>query len=753
MSTPFGLYGGYKYESPKTRALGSISREQYAKVWDDQGRLMSKIISDVSYMAANQRQMQQGIDQANENVIQQVQGIISDFIVLFGGAGDTGLDFGDLKYVVQALGALFGFADENGNITVPVNLFNVAWHFFSNYILPVNNFRDAIDFLIDSAIASVLDIFGEVPILGQALQQLAVIISDIRDLLDPIADAVQAMFDALNIDLNDITGIGNFFGILKPIWDAIGDALDGINLPDFSLVFHEIALWSLPFVQAIAGAINVAAVLIRVVTGTATATDFSNALKSFSLILEPTVNGGLGLSNIGWGSAIITNLLNPTGLFALLTGGLLSNTVIPPLDGSILQSGNINLALTGLLGQLGLGNIPSLGDTQVPIVGFLRDALAQSMLGGSTTGYTTAQVKSALQAIPGGNIASQLLAARIPPLDGSILQTGNINLALVSLLGSLATGNIPTLPGSKVPDVIDIAKNMFNNWFGGTTAAGTPAEVATTIAAIKTTVAGGFTLQTFTVSNGSWTVPADLLAASEVYAGVVGGGGKGTAGLTVKNDTAGATAAGGSGGNNGGYKRVKVANPAGIGATLAITIGAAASTNGANGGATSIGSLVSSTAGIGSTEVSAEFLSSSSLPGDGGNGGNATTGTRNTSGTGSVAAGSTGGSSATATGGAGGAGSLGSGNRTATAGTVGSAGQTGTTPISGGGGGGGGGGATCNQISGTANATGGAGGAGGYPGGASGGGGGAASINDLSATVTGGAAGTPANGFAFLLWR
>lgn len=250
------LYGGYKYESGPSRALGSITRESYQKVWGDEGRVLAKLVSDVTYQAAYMRKMQKGIDDANQNFIQQIQSFISDFIILLGGAGDTGLDFGDLKYVIQAIGALFGFADEDGNITVPVNLFNVAWHFFSNFIMPVDNFREFIDQLIDAAIATVLDLFGEVPIVGQALQQFAQIVSDIRDLLDPIADAVQAFFDAFNIEIGDINGIADFFGPFAPIVQALMDALDGVDLPNFAGVFHQIALWSSPFVQSIADLIN-----------------------------------------------------------------------------------------------------------------------------------------------------------------------------------------------------------------------------------------------------------------------------------------------------------------------------------------------------------------------------------------------------------------------------------------------------------------------------------------------------------------
>jgi len=180
--TGFGPGGGYKMESKESSALRSINTDSYD--YRDQAKLLTKLTGDVSYLAQYTRQMQQGIDAANDNFIQQLQDFINEILILIGGGGDTGFDFGDLKYIFQAIGALFGFDTQTGIASIfPINLFSAAWHFISTYIFPVDNFGEFVDFLIDQFIATILDAFGDIPILGQALEQLFVWITQIRDLI------------------------------------------------------------------------------------------------------------------------------------------------------------------------------------------------------------------------------------------------------------------------------------------------------------------------------------------------------------------------------------------------------------------------------------------------------------------------------------------------------------------------------------------------------------------------------------------
>lgn len=218
MSAPFRMSGSYTYESPQVRALGGITPESYD--YRDQGKTISKLVNDVSYMAGMQRKMQEGIDAANQNILQQIQSLVNDIIVILGGGGDTGWDFGDLKYIFQAFGALFGF--EPGGL-LPINLFEAAWHFFSNYIIPFNNWEVAFDEMIDNIIATMLSWFGEIPIVGQAVQQFMVWLSNVRDLIliaDDIIDEIETfIYELFNFNLGQAWNAG------QAVWDLFSSHL------------------------------------------------------------------------------------------------------------------------------------------------------------------------------------------------------------------------------------------------------------------------------------------------------------------------------------------------------------------------------------------------------------------------------------------------------------------------------------------------------------------------------------------------
>jgi hypothetical protein len=218
-------------ESSESRALRSINQESYD--YKDQTKFMTKMVGDVSYMASYMRKMQQGIDSANQNFVQQIQSLINDFIVLIGGlGGSTGFDFGDLKYVFQAIGALFGFDQLTGIAAIfPINLFAAAWHFISTYIFAVPDFGELINSIIDSFLAGMIDLLGDIPIIGEAAQQLAVFISGLRDdlgiiganfwqFIEDLGGAIGGVFDTLGALLTKV-----YNQWIQPIVDFIHQAI------------------------------------------------------------------------------------------------------------------------------------------------------------------------------------------------------------------------------------------------------------------------------------------------------------------------------------------------------------------------------------------------------------------------------------------------------------------------------------------------------------------------------------------------
>ena len=200
-------YGKLEYESTESRALKSITVESYNK---DQAKNLIQLNNNSAYMAQYLRKLQRGVDEANANIIEQAQGFINDLLVLVGGGSATGLDFGDMKYVFQSWGALFGFTDENGNVQLPINLFQAAWHFFSTYVLGAGGqFGGVIDSMIDGFLAVLVSQLGDVPIIGHAVGQIANFISDTRDFVDLLHD--------------------KFFVFLNNITDGIGEGIDYIE--------------------------------------------------------------------------------------------------------------------------------------------------------------------------------------------------------------------------------------------------------------------------------------------------------------------------------------------------------------------------------------------------------------------------------------------------------------------------------------------------------------------------------------------
>lgn len=333
------------------------------------------------------------------------------------------------------------------------------------------------------------------------------------------------------------------------------------------------------------------------------------------------------------------------------------------------------------------------------------------------------KIQQAIDGFVGGsnNPVSAFISALTGTRDSA--QTANTNAAAANTNANNALGN-----------VVDGFKNMYNQWFGGSSASGTPIEVQQTIAAIKQAVIGGYTVDTFT-SNGTWNKPANLI---EWWGICIGGGGKAMPGTTSATNSD--VRLGGVEGSSGGYIAQQIA-PSDVPASLSVTVGTGATTNGANGAITSIGSLVSSSPNGSGISMIAGFTPASSTPGKGGAGGQAT---------GSAgSAGTAGGSTPLATGGAGGAGKTG-GSGTATAGGAGGAASlTGPTKAGGGGGGGGGG----NGSTGSGTKTGGAGGNGGYPGGGSGGGGAAVGGGSVGSSQVAGQPGTAPNGVAFIIYK
>lgn len=243
-------FGGPAYTSPETRELSSITESpnpdaaDFASA-DKMAALLQRHDFQIKALAQGQQQLQQGVNDATNNPIQQIQQFIADVIVLLGGGEITEgvLDFGDLQYILPTLGALFGL----GDAPFPVDLFQAAERFFFGYVVPNQQFTDEINTIIKNW----LSLIGIDPQFIKDLQDLTTAIGTLFGSVGNLLPSLTQLFEALGIDANDLGPLGQLLGpIIKffsgldlkkigTLLEFVTDALDPI-VKDLTAVINFI---------------------------------------------------------------------------------------------------------------------------------------------------------------------------------------------------------------------------------------------------------------------------------------------------------------------------------------------------------------------------------------------------------------------------------------------------------------------------------------------------------------------------------
>ena len=134
-------FGAPAPTSNETGALRQINSEQQTFVNKDFVKNISWLNQSVDVLSAYTQKLQAGVDSANSNVIDQIQGVIADLMTVIAGGEPVGINLGDLRYVFQAIGAMLGI---NPDTPFPLNLFEAAGHWFDNFIAPLDQLSDMI---------------------------------------------------------------------------------------------------------------------------------------------------------------------------------------------------------------------------------------------------------------------------------------------------------------------------------------------------------------------------------------------------------------------------------------------------------------------------------------------------------------------------------------------------------------------------------------------------------------------------------
>lgn len=210
-------FGGAPYSSPQERTLTAITdgREQTPKSAEEISRMLQTQQAQIRFLASNQKQMQKGINEATQNPVQQLQQFISDLIVLFGGGqlAQGVLDFGDLTYILPALGALFGFGDG----PFPLNLIAAAEKFFFGYVVPTQAFTD----LLNHFIGTWLEAFGIDEKFVADVKDLVTAVGELFDGVTGLLPNVNEFFGALGITAAGLGPLGLALAPIIKLFEAI----------------------------------------------------------------------------------------------------------------------------------------------------------------------------------------------------------------------------------------------------------------------------------------------------------------------------------------------------------------------------------------------------------------------------------------------------------------------------------------------------------------------------------------------------
>lgn len=224
------MFGGSGYVAPEARVLTSITESPNpgAADYSDTNKFVQIVQThdyEIRDLASGQQQLQQGVNDATQNPVQQIQQFIAEFVVLLGGGqlAEGALDFGDLQYILPTLGALFGIGDG----PFPLDLFQAAERFFFGAVVPQKQFTD----LINTMIGAWMGVFGIDPKFIKDTKALITAIGQLFGEVGNLLPTMNTFFGALGMG-----GSGAPGGVLGPLGAVLGPIIklfSGINLAEF----------------------------------------------------------------------------------------------------------------------------------------------------------------------------------------------------------------------------------------------------------------------------------------------------------------------------------------------------------------------------------------------------------------------------------------------------------------------------------------------------------------------------------------
>lgn len=339
-------FGGQGHVTQESRALSSIGETPGL----DQGsgeadfvRMLQTHDYQIKFMAGQIQKAQKGINEANQNPIQQIQQFVADIIVLLGGGelAKGALDFGDLQYILPALGALFGF----GEGPFPLSLFAAAQKFFFGYVVPQQQFIDVINQITEGW----LSVFGIDPEFIADLKALNQAVGDLFGGIGNLLPSLGELFGALGIDAGGLGPLGQVLGPIIKLFSSF-------DLTKFGDIIEFITDAISPFIEQLTAMINWVNGVLAVLGfgGNVVNSPLAALLRPFQNLISFLGNINFSLPDFNPIAAVIDfieDILLPSGLLAPMTA--LQNIIDDVVDGANKVGSLINSLLTNAASVLG----------------------------------------------------------------------------------------------------------------------------------------------------------------------------------------------------------------------------------------------------------------------------------------------------------------------------------------------------------------------------------------------------------------
>lgn len=206
--------------------LRQVAKQQYSPDFTQNLVQVNNTLKAVSKYLIT---MQQGIDDLNRDILEVIQDFIDEIIIIFTGGtpGGSGFEWGDLHYIIEAIGRFFGF--NGGPIAGIVDLVAMAANALTEFFFPTGllNWLSDITSALEQAFRDFAETVSGTPVIGGALEDAFNAVADFIGGIDTTAQNAQTTantaLDSADAAQNQVVTIQQIFSVRsnRPLWEGV----------------------------------------------------------------------------------------------------------------------------------------------------------------------------------------------------------------------------------------------------------------------------------------------------------------------------------------------------------------------------------------------------------------------------------------------------------------------------------------------------------------------------------------------------